>query len=116
MDQGELQLDRMFHALSDHKRRYMLLELTKEELVVSELAKPFNMSKQAVSKHLKVLELAGLVKKHRNGRVQKCQFNSENFKIVHSVIDKYKKYWEGQFDALESYIDKIKVEEKIDDK
>ena len=113
MEADESKLDRMFHALSDRKRRKMLLELTtKGELKVSELGKPFGMSKQAVSKHLKVLEDAGLVDKTKDGRIQRCQFSMEGFSLIHDVVQQYKEFWESQFDVLENYIETIKQKGK----
>ena len=94
-------LDRMFYALSDRTRRKMLMALTSGELSVSDLGEPFGMSKQSISKHLKVLEEAGLVKKQKDGRIQRCQFDMDNFAIVQSVVDEYREFWEQQFDALE---------------
>jgi DNA-binding transcriptional ArsR family regulator len=111
-DHHEEQLDRLFSALGDRTRRKMLLMLTKDRLSVSELGEPFGMTKQSVSKHLKVLEDAGLVNKHKDGRIQRCQFNMEKFAIVQTLIDQYKKHWEEQFDVLESFIANIKKEEK----
>ena len=81
--------------------------LTKDSLSVSELGEPFGMTKQSVSKHLKVLEDAGLINKQKDGRVQRCQFNMKNFEIVQTVLDQYKKHWEEQFDVLEKYISDI---------
>ena len=92
----------------------MLMQLTQREQSVSELGEPFGMSKQAVSKHLKVLETAGLIKKMKDGRVQRCQFNMSNFSVIETVVDEYRKFWEQQFDALEDYIEKVKAKEKKD--
>ena len=114
-EKKELHLDKMFHALSDQTRRKMLLKLTEGSLNVSEVG-PAGMSKQAVSKHLKVLEVAGLVVKQKDGRIQRCQFNMENFEVVQDVIAQYKKFWEQQFDGLENYIDNLNQKEKKNDK
>lgn len=85
--------------------------LTKDSKSVSELGEPFGMTKQAVSKHLKVLEDAGLVDKQKDGRVQRCRFNMEAFGSVQELVDQYKKHWEKQFDVLEDYISNIKKED-----
>jgi len=90
----------------------MLLMLTKDSLSVSELGEPFGMTKQSVSKHLKVLEDAGLINKQKNGRVQRCQFNMKNFEIAQTLLDQYKRHWEEQFDVLEKYISNIQSGEK----
>ena len=114
-DHHEEQLDRLFSALGDRTRRKMLLMLSKDRLSVSELGEPFGMTKQSVSKHLKVLEASGLVNKHKDGRIQRCQFNMENFEMIQTVVDQYKKHWERQFDALEKYISTLPKKESKDD-
>ncbi len=111
-DYREKDIDRLFYALSDSTRRKMLLRLTKGDTSISELGRPFDVSKQSISKHLKVLEDAGLVHKQKNGRVQKCRFNMDGFSVVQNVVEEYKKFWEGQFDALEDYIETIKHKEQ----
>ena len=110
------QLDKIFHALSDRTRRQMLLSLTHGELNISELGKPFGMTKQSVSKHLKVLQEAGLIDKQKDGRIQRCQFNMKNFEVVQTVVDQYREFWERQFDGLEDYIQNIQNKEKIGEK
>ncbi len=104
---NEQELDSIFQALSDTNRRYMLLELTKGEKSVSELGQPTGLSKQLVSKHLKVLEKAGLITKQKDGRVQRCQFNPETMEKVNALMDQYRKFWNDRFDALENYINTL---------
>lgn len=105
---SEEHLDSIFAALSDKSRRHMLLELTKGERSVKQLGEPLGLSKQLVSKHLKVLERAGLINKEKEGRMQKCQFNPETFEKVQSLMNQYKTFWNNRFDALENYIDSLK--------
>jgi DNA-binding transcriptional ArsR family regulator len=105
---ADKQMDLIFGALSDRSRRRMLLDLTKGEKSVLELGSPLGISKQLVSKHLKVLENAGLINKTKDGRVQRCKFNSENFDKAQSLMNEYKKFWNKQFDVLENYIETLK--------
>lgn len=106
---SEEQIDRLFYALSDRSRRQMLLRLTKESLNVSQLGEPFGMTKQAVSKHLKVLENAGLITKEKDGRVQRCQFNPQALDAVQKVVQKYREFWDQQLNVLDEYIEKAKT-------
>jgi DNA-binding transcriptional ArsR family regulator len=100
---GEM-LDATFGALSDATRRGILARLALGESSVSELAAPYEMSLPAVSKHLRVLEGAGLVVKHKDGRVQRCRLIAEPMKDAAQWIERYRVFWEEQFDALERYL------------
>lgn len=106
---SEEQIDRLFYALSDQSRRQMLLRLTKEPLNVTELGEPLGMSKQGVSKHLNVLEDAGLITKEKDGRIQRCQFNPQAFEAVQKVVQRYREFWEQQLNVLGEYIEKAKT-------
>lgn len=108
----EDQIDQLFLALSDQNRRQMLLRLTKEALNVTELGEPLGMTKQGVSKHLKVLEDAGLITKEKDGRIQRCQFNPQAFEAVQKVVQAYRQYWDQQLNALDQYIEKAKTKDK----
>ncbi|MBL4774284.1 MAG: winged helix-turn-helix transcriptional regulator [Alcanivoracaceae bacterium] len=108
---AEQKIDRLFHALSDSSRRRMLLMLSKKDSSVSELGEPLCISKQLVSKHIKVLETAGLVTKTREGRVQRCKYNAEAMNEVSLVVEQYKKFWGKQFDILEKFVEEIKNKE-----
>lgn len=108
---SELRIDLLFYALSDSTRRKMLLRLTKDSLNVSELGDPYGMSKQAVSKHLKVLERAGLITKQKNGRIQRCQFNPSALEEVQKTVQEYRKFWNEQLGSLEEYIESAKLKE-----
>ncbi|HYM33673.1 MAG TPA: metalloregulator ArsR/SmtB family transcription factor [Candidatus Cybelea sp.] len=97
-------LDRTFGALADGTRRAILLRLASGETSVSELAQPFAMSLPAVSKHLAVLENAGLVVRMRDGRVRRCRMEAGPIREGEAWIVKLRRFWEGQFDALERYL------------
>lgn len=101
-------IDQIFFALSDKSRRNMLLRLTKGSLSVTELGEPLGITKQAVSKHLQVLEKAKMITKQKDGRIQSCSYNPEALDLVHSVIEQYRKFWNQQLDGLEDYIEKLK--------
>lgn len=103
-DYKEEQLDRLFSALGDRTRRKMLMMLTKESMTVSELGEPFGMTKQSVSKHLKVLEDAGLISKQKDGRIQNCKFNPSALETVQKTVNQYREFWSHQMDALDEYI------------
>ena len=97
-------LDATFGALSDATRRGILARLALGESSVSELAAPYEMSLPAVSKHLRVLENAGLVTRHKDGRVHRCRLIAEPMKDAAEWIERYRMFWEEQFDALERYL------------
>lgn len=99
------QLDLTFHALADPTRRQILgLIAHKNTCTVTELAKPFDMSLAAVSKHLNVLRRAGLVHRHVRGRTHYCTLDVTPLKDAEQVITYLKKYWEQQFDSLEKFL------------
>jgi DNA-binding transcriptional ArsR family regulator len=97
-------LDATFGALSDATRRGILAQLALGETSVSELAAPYDMSLPAVSKHLRVLEGAGLIQRHKDGRVYRCRLAPEPMKGAGEWIAYYRQFWERQFDALEQYL------------
>jgi DNA-binding transcriptional ArsR family regulator len=96
----EILLDRVFFALSDPVRRTILLRLGEEVLLVSELAAPFDISLQAVSKHIQVLVRAGLVTQERSGRISRCRLDAGPILDAAVWINRYSKYWQEQFDLL----------------
>ncbi len=99
------ELDRIFFALSDRTRRSMLQQLAqKDDLSVSELAAPFQMSLPAVLKHLKVLSRAGLLSEVKNGRVKRCHLQADGLAAAHQWTEHYKKFWTNKFDELEEYL------------
>ena len=102
-------LDRTFGALADPTRRQILAQLAKGEECVTDLAKPHAMSLAAVSKHLIVLEKAGLVKRRRDGRVHSLALEAKPMKEARAWIDRYRKFWEGNLDQFEKYLDRLQT-------
>jgi DNA-binding transcriptional ArsR family regulator len=93
-------LDRVFFALSDPVRRAILERLGDEALLVSELAAPFDISLQAVSRHIQVLVRAGLVRQERSGRISRCSLVAGPIFTAAVWMNRYSKYWQEQFDML----------------
>jgi DNA-binding transcriptional ArsR family regulator len=104
-------LDRTFGALADPTRRRILAQLAKGEGCVTDLARPHAMSLAAVSKHLIVLEKAGLVKRRRNGRVHSLALEAEPMREARAWIDRYRKFWEGNLDQFEKYLEKLQTKQ-----
>ena len=100
-------LDRVFSALSDPVRRAILERLDGENLLVSELAEPFAISLQAVSRHIQVLVKAGLVKQERTGRISRCRLDAGPIYQAAVWINQYSKYWQSQFATLAAWLDQI---------
>ena len=93
-------LDRVFFALSDPVRRQILERLDGQSLLVSELAAPFAISLQAVSRHIQVLVRAGLVRQERTGRISRCSLDAGPAYAAAVWLNRYAKYWQQQFDLL----------------
>lgn len=100
-------MDRVFFALSDPVRRKILEQLDEEAKLVSALAAPFDISLQAVSRHIQVLVRAGLVKQERTGRVSRCSLVAGPIFAVAVWINRYSKYWQEQFDMLAAALQEI---------
>lgn len=100
----ESNLDRTFYALSHRARRSMLERLALRSYRVTELAKPYDMSLNAVSKHLKVLEAAGLVRRTRCGRVHKLDFDPAPLQSAAQQIEFYRKFWADRLDSLQQFL------------
>ena len=99
-------LDRVFAALAHPIRREVLTRLAREgSASVSELAEPFDVTLMAVSKHLKVLDEAGLVRRERDGRVRRCTFDPEPLAATRDWIERHRHYWERRLDALAAYLE-----------
>src|SRR5437588_12817244 len=96
----EVVLDRVFAALADPVRRAVLARLDGQDLLVSELAAPFDISLQAVSRHIQVLVRAGLVKQERTGRISRCRLEAGPIFDAAVWLNRYSKYWQAQFDTL----------------
>src|ERR1700737_1677825 len=99
-------LDEIFAALSDPTRRRILDLLARAELCVTDLAKPFSISLPAISKHLRVLERGGLKKRKGGGRVHRLRLEAKPMRDAAAWIERYRGFWEGQFDALADYLEK----------
>lgn len=101
---NNINLNSIFSALSDATRRAMLLRLSKGSMSVKELAEPFSMSKPAVTKHLKVLERAGLLRREIIGRVHRCHLVAEPLNEVSEWINFYEQFWSKNFDNLDNML------------
>jgi DNA-binding transcriptional ArsR family regulator len=108
-------LSNTFMALADPTRRAILTRLAAGEVSVTELARPFKMSLPAVSKHLKVLERAGLIKRGRDAQWRPCRLNAEPLREVADWVEYYRRFWEDSFDRLDQYLREIQAEEKSPD-
>ena len=104
-------LDRTFSALADPTRRKILAELSRGERCVTDLAKPHRMSLPAVSKHLRVLERAGLVRRHRCGRVHSLKLEAKPMQEAQAWIEQYRRFWDLSFDRLEDYLKELQSKE-----
>jgi DNA-binding transcriptional ArsR family regulator len=100
-------MDRVFFALSDPVRRKILEQLDEEAKLVSALAAPFDISLQAVSRHIQVLVRAGLVKQERTGRISRCSLVAGPIFAVAVWINRYSKYWQEQFDMLAAALQQL---------
>lgn len=105
-------LDATFAALADSTRRAILARLAQGEASVTELAEPFDMSLPAISKHLKVLERAGLIARGRDAQWRPCRLDAGPLKDVADWVSHYKKFWEESFDRLDEYLREIQKKEK----
>jgi DNA-binding transcriptional ArsR family regulator len=101
-------LDRVFFALSDPVRRSILGRLDEGPLLVSEIAEPFAISLQAVSRHIQVLARAGLVRQERSGRINRCSLDAGPIFTAAVWINHYSKYWQAQFDLLAAALEDLK--------
>jgi DNA-binding transcriptional ArsR family regulator len=105
-------LDSTFAALSDSTRRGILARLARQgEISVSELAAPYKISLPAVSKHLRVLENAGLVSRQKDGRVHRCRLRAAPMKDAAAWIEHYRQFWEAQLDSLAHYLEDSATED-----
>lgn len=107
-------LSQTFAALADPTRRALLARLSQGEATVSDLAEPFleDMSLPAITKHIKVLEKAGLVSKTREAQYRPCKINQDAFKDVADWMEKYRIYWEESFDRLDAYLKSVSPKKK----
>jgi DNA-binding transcriptional ArsR family regulator len=106
------QLSSTFAALADPTRRAILQRLSRGELSVTDLAEPFKMSLPGVSKHLKVLERAGLISRGRDAQWRPCRLNAAPLRDVADWVDHYRKFWQESFDRLDDYLKQIQARDK----
>jgi DNA-binding transcriptional ArsR family regulator len=102
-----------FSALADPTRRAILARLALGETSVTELAEPFEMSMPAVSKHLRVLENAGLITRGREAQWRPCKLKAEPLQQAASWLDEYRQFWEQSFDRLDVYLQELQAKEKM---
>ncbi len=105
------QLSSTFAALADPTRRAILGRLASGEKSVTELAKPFEMTLPAISKHLKVLEKAGLIERGREAQWRPCRLKAEPLEKASGWIDQYRKHWEQSFDRLDEYLQELQAKD-----
>src|SRR5437762_10558332 len=105
-------LSATFAALADPTRRAILARLVSGECSVTELAEPFDMSMPAVSKHLRVLERAGLIARGREAQWRPCRIEAAPLKQVAEWTERYRAVWEQRFDRLDTYLQELKAKEK----
>ncbi|MGB2694062.1 MAG: metalloregulator ArsR/SmtB family transcription factor [Dehalococcoidia bacterium] len=101
-----------FAALADPTRRAILARLAGGEASVTELARPFDMTMPAISKHLKVLERAGLITRSRDRQRRPCRIDAKRLKDVSEWVERYREIWEERFDRLDNYLKDLQEEQK----
>ena len=112
MQMSARNLDSTFAALADPTRRAILARLALGEASVNELAEPFSMSQPAISKHLKVLEQAGLISRGRDAQRRPCRIEGKAFAEVEEWLENYRRFWEGQFRQLDALLVELKAVKK----
>jgi DNA-binding transcriptional ArsR family regulator len=105
-------LDSTFAALADPTRRAILTRLASGDVSVMELAAPFSISQPAISKHLDVLERAGLISRGRDGQRRPCRIEAQPLAEADAWIERYREIWEGNFKRLDDLLDEMKAKEK----
>jgi DNA-binding transcriptional ArsR family regulator len=108
------QLSVTFGALADPTRRAILARLARGEASVTELAQPFDLSLPGVSKHLKVLQRAGLITQGRNAQWRPCRLEAPRLKEVSDWVGDYKRFWDESFERLDEYLEQLKREKNSD--
>jgi DNA-binding transcriptional ArsR family regulator len=103
-------------ALADPTRRAILARLAEREATVNELAEPFEISLPAVSRHLKVLEAAGLISRGRQAQWRPCRLETDALRNVDDWLARYRRFWTGSFDKMDAYIARLKSKEKRDER
>jgi DNA-binding transcriptional ArsR family regulator len=105
-------LDLTLSALADPTRRAILARLALGEATVNELAEPFDISQPSISKHLKVLERAGLISRGRSAQFRPCRLDAEPLKEVAAWVEQYRRHWDGQLDRLDGYLRKVQSKKR----
>ncbi len=106
-EMSDQMLDRTFAALAHPTRRAILTRLATEgSASVSDLAEPFDVSLMAISKHLKVMGKAGLIRRERDGRVRRCSFDPSSIEIASDWIEEHRKFWTQQLDSLAAFLER----------
>lgn len=106
--QSTLELTKTFAALADPTRLSLVAALTRGEATVGELARPFDLSQQAVSKHLKVLESAGLITRGREAQWRPCHLEAAPLQAVSEWLEDYRRFWDRSMDSLAAYLKTMK--------
>jgi len=106
------QLDATFAALADPTRRAILARLAAGEASVNELAEPFDMSQPAISKHLRVLERAGLISRSRDAQRRPCRLQAKPLAEADEWLERYREFWEASFNRLDSLLEEMKAQKK----
>jgi DNA-binding transcriptional ArsR family regulator len=107
-----MNLDATFSALADPTRRAILARLAEGETSVMELAAPFAMSQPAISKHLRVLEKAGLITKGRDGQKRPCRIEAEPLEAANEWLERYREFWEQNYQRLDTLLETLLEEQK----
>jgi DNA-binding transcriptional ArsR family regulator len=102
-------LDHTFLALADPTRRAILARLARGEASVTELAEPFDMSQPAISKHLKILERAGLVSRGRDAQRRPCRLEPKPLEAVHAWLERYRQIWDANFERLDALLAELQT-------
>jgi DNA-binding transcriptional ArsR family regulator len=110
---GAARLDAVFAALADPTRRAIIERLSRSEARVTELAEPFAMSLNAVSKHIRVLEASGVIARRRSGRDHILSINAHSLDEVDGWIERTRRYWEKRLDAMERLLGQLKKDRKL---
>jgi DNA-binding transcriptional ArsR family regulator len=105
-------LDATFGALADPTRRAIITRLAAGEATVTELAAPFDMSQPAISKHLKVLERAGLVSRGRDAQRRPCRLEARPLEAATDWLERYRHFWEAQYQRLDALLEELNADEK----
>lgn len=112
MVNNETQLSQVFGALADTTRRGMLAQLSRGPATIGELGAPYEMSKAAVTKHIKVLERAGLLRRDVQGRAHHCAMEPDSLALAQRWVAQVTEFWEARFDTLSDYLDELQEKER----